>query len=114
MSSAHRLTFLAWAHLAGTVWYVVSGVLAMRVLIEGGAVMACFDGERQACAARPVALVDQWRSLAVGAILVGTAAAAVLVANRHRHSRARRRTAIAMLGASATLNGIAALAFLTL
>jgi hypothetical protein len=114
LSADQRLLVLAWAQLALTACCVVIGLLAVRVLVDVGAAMACFDGDRQACVQRPVGLLDQWRSLAAGGVLLGTAAAAVFVADRHRHARSRRRTAITMLGASATLDGIATAVALTL
>jgi hypothetical protein len=93
---------------------VAFGLLSVNVLLDGGSAMACFDGDRQACARRPIGLLDQWRSLAVGAILISAAAAAVLAADRHRRDRSRRRAPVTLLGASATLNGIATTVALTL
>jgi hypothetical protein len=114
LSGAQRLVVLAWAQLALTVCGVVFGIAVTRVLIEGGNAMACFDGDELACANGPITIGDQRRSLIVGAALIALAAAAVIVAHLHRRGRTRRFTSIGALSMSAALDGLAAIALLSL
>ena len=41
----------------------------MQLLVDGGNAMACFDGDRMACTADPVALTDLPRSVAAIGLL---------------------------------------------
>jgi hypothetical protein len=105
---------LAWVHLALTVCGVVFGIVLTRLFIEGGNAMACFDGDELACRNDPISIGYQWRSLIVGATLLALAAVAVIVAYLHRRGRARRSTSIGALSVSAALDGLAAIALLSL
>jgi hypothetical protein len=114
LSGAQRLLAFAWVQLALTVCGVAFGILVTRLLLEGGNTMACFDGDASACRADPIGLGDQWRSLIAGATLIALSAVAVVVAHLHRRGRARRHTSIGALSLSAALNGLAAVALLSL
>jgi hypothetical protein len=108
------LTVLAWVQLALTVCGVLFGIVFARLLIEGGNAMACFDGDDLACRNDPISIGDQWRSLIAGATLIALAAVAVIVAYLHRRGRAPRSTSIGALSMSAALDGLAAIALLSL
>jgi hypothetical protein len=105
---------LAWVQLALTVCGVVFGIVLTRLHIEGGNAMACFNGDELACRNGPISIGNHWRSLIVGATLIALAAVAVIVAYLHRGGRARRATSIGVLGMSAALDGLAAIALLSL
>ena len=105
---------LAWVQLALTVLGVVYGITVIRVLIEGGNTMACFDGDELACRSEPISIGEQWRLLIVGAPLIALAAVAVVVAHLHRRGRAHRSTSIVVLSLSAALDGLAAITLLSL
>jgi len=100
--------------LALTICGVAYAIAVIELLVDGGNAMACFDGDRLACTADPVALRDLWRSLIAGAILIATAAVAVVVAYQHRRGRARRSASIGVLSMSAALDGLAAIVLLSL
>lgn len=106
------MTVLAWVQLALTVCGVVFGIGFAGLLIEGGNV--CFDGDELACRNDPISIGDQWRSLVAGATLIALVAVAVSVAYRHRRGRAPRSTSIGALSMSAALDGLAAIALLSL
>jgi hypothetical protein len=105
---------IAWVLLALTVCGVVWGVAILWLFAEMGQTMACFDGDQSACTSDSRGFTVRWPSLLTGAMLIALAAAAVFVSVRHRRGRARRRTAMALVGSCAMLNCLAAVALLSL
>jgi hypothetical protein len=79
----------------------------IRLLVDGGNTMACFDGDRLACGAAPIGLGDMPRAVIAGATLIAAAATAVVLAHLHR----RRVVLLGALGVSVALNFLAAVAF---
>jgi len=109
-----RLVGFAWLQFVLTICGALYGVAVIDVLNDGGFAMACFDGDQQACAAGPVGPTDLWPALVAAAAVTAVAAAALVVAYRHRRGRARRFASIGVLGMSVALNGLLAIAVLSL